>query len=91
MKLKKGIKTPAELREVLEIAKDRDMNYYEAIWAMHKYKWYNWYQNLHIKMDSPEDQENTLIFKDIQDNYPQIHEDIEINISAEVEKLKEPL
>lgn len=84
--LKRGIRTPEQLREALQLAisaKDKT----DVIWAIHKYKWYNWYLNLHIKPDSPADEENTLIFKEIQEKYPKIHELIEDNIKYEVKKM----
>lgn len=82
-----SIKTPLQLKEVIEIAKLQNEEYSDAIYAIHKYKWYNWYQNLHIKAGTPEDIENSLIFNQLMIEYPKIHEDVEINISLELDKL----
>lgn len=91
--LKKGIRTPLELLQAIEIAAKNygfdDIEYAEAIWAIHKYKWYNWYQNLHIKKDTPEDIENTKIFKSIEIHHPNIHRDVEANITHEITKLED--
>jgi hypothetical protein len=91
MNLSIGIKTPIELKEAIEIASLEDERYVEAIWAIHKYKWYNWYQNIYIKKDSPDDVENTKIFEDLAINYPSISEDVEENINIEIEKLNNDL
>jgi hypothetical protein len=85
--LKQGIKTPSELREAIEIAKLKDDNYDDAIWAIYKYKWYNWYQNIHIKQGSPQDEENTEIFNMLNEDYIEIHNAVEGWISYEIEKL----
>jgi hypothetical protein len=85
-----AIKNPVELKHAIEIAKTlaRDTKeYFDIIWDIHKYKWYNWYQNLHIKADSPEDIENTEIFNVLKENDPIIHEDVENNIKYEIDKL----
>ena len=87
MDLSKGLKNPTDLLEAIEVAKLKDERYKSAIWAIHKYKWYNWYQNIHIKKDSPEDIENTNIFDKLQETNPEIHEDIEENITSEINKL----
>lgn len=83
-----SITNSSELREVIEIAKLNNEDYHEAIYAIHKYKWANWYLNIHVKMDTPADAENTLIFESLKNDYPKIHEDVEFNISMEVERLK---
>lgn len=88
MDIKAGIRNPDQLKEAIEIAKLKDARYTGIIWAIHKYKWYNWYQNLHIKMDSPMDLENTEIFFNLEQTYPEIHQDVELNISFEIENLK---
>lgn len=87
MDLKSGIRNPIQLKEAIEIAKQHGENYNDVIWAIHKYKWYNWYQNIYIKADTPDDIENTLLFKDLKENYPEIHLSIESNISYEIDKL----
>jgi len=88
MELKFAIKTPDELLEIIEIAKRKDTDYVDAIWAIHKYKWYNWYQNIYIKADSPEDKENTKIFEALFESHPEIDADIEANITYEIKKLE---
>jgi len=85
MDLKSGIRNPTQLKEAIEMAKSGD-NYSDVIWAIHKYKWYNWYLNLHIKKDTPEDIENTQIFEELEKDYPQIHSDVEKNVDYEVNK-----
>lgn len=87
MDLQSGIRNSSQLREAIELAKQHGADYDDVIWAIHKYKWYNWYQNLHIKADSPEDIENTLIFKNLETEFFEIHSDVEKNISIEIEKL----
>lgn len=83
--MNKGITNPTELREAIERAKEGDQ---DAIWDIHKYKWYNWYLNVHIKPDSQEDIDNTEIFEDLEKNFPDIHKQVEENIAYEVEKLR---
>ena len=87
MDLKRGIRNPSQLREVIEMAKQGGEGYQDAIWAIHKYKWYNWYQCIHIKEGTPEDSENTLIFEELKREFPMIHADVENNINYEIEKL----
>lgn len=91
MDLKTGIRNPAQLLEVIEMVKTAtdttEPTYGDIIWAIHKYKWYNWYQNIHIKIDSPMDIENSKIFEKIRVELPQIHLDVEKNIDYEIEKL----
>ena len=91
MDLSRGIKTPSELLEAIEIAKLKDERYQAAILAIHKYKWYNWYQNIYIKQDTPEDIENTDIFNKLQETNPEIHEAVEANITSEINKLVEDI
>jgi len=86
MDLKSGIRNPEQLRVAIEIAKLNNEFYSDAVWAIHKYKWYNWYQNLHIKENSLEDIENTKIFNQLETEYPSIHVDIEKNIDYEIIK-----
>jgi len=78
------------LKENLQLLLDNkeDKNIYnEVISAMYKYKWYNFYQNTHIKAGSPEDIENEKIFKDIEDNYPEIHIEVEQLIDNEIDRI----
>jgi len=87
MEIKSGIRNPQQLIEAIEMAKQHGPDYDDVIYAIHKYKWYQWYQNLHIKADTPEDVQNTLIFEELKLESPEIHADVELNISFEVEKL----
>ena len=87
MELSRGLRTPADLLEAIEIAKSKDERYKDAVWAIHKYKWYNWYQNIYIKKDTPEDIENTEIFDRLEQTNPEIHADVEANITWEINKL----
>lgn len=80
----KGITCPQELREAIERAKEGDDG---AIWDIHKYKWYNWYQNAHIKAGSEADIENTQIFEELERKYPAIHKQVEKQIDDEIERL----
>jgi hypothetical protein len=79
-----GITNPQELREAIERAKTGDT---DAIWDIHKYKWYNWYQNIHIKEGSEMDIENTQIFQELESQYPDIHQQVEKQIDMEIERL----
>ena len=88
MNPQEGIRNPEQLKEAIEIAGSHPDNYQDIIWAIHKYKWYNWYQNLHIKKDSPADIENTRIFNELERMNPNMHYDIEANITYEIEKLE---
>lgn len=87
MNLNSGIKNPSDLKEAIEIAKLHNEQYNDAIYAIHKYKWYNWYQNLHIKKGSVEDAENTAIFDKLKTEHSEIHKDVELNISSEIDRL----
>ena len=87
MELSKGLKTPTDLLEAIEIAKLNNEQYNNAIHAITKYKWYNWYQNFYIKADSPEDIENTRIFNELEETYPKMHADIEKGVDSEIKKL----
>ena len=88
MELSKGLKTPTELLEAIEIAKLNDEQYSDAIHAITKHKWYNWYQNYYIKANSPEDIENTRIFNELEETHSQIHADIEKGVDSEIKKLE---
>jgi len=79
-----GITNPKELREAIALAKTGDK---EALHQIHLYKWYNWYQNIHIKEGTPEDIENTEIFNDIKENDPELHKEIEKMIDGQIYKL----
>lgn len=85
MDLQKGIRNPSQLREAIELAKQGNN---DAIWAIHKYKWYNWYQNIHIQFGTKEDLENTEIFMKLEEDYPDIHKKVEDNIAYEIHKLE---
>ncbi len=91
MSIETGITNPEQLKEAIVLAQtatDKTTpSYFDVIWAIHKYKWYNWYLNVHIKCDSPADVENTKIFEALKVDHPKIHEDVEKNISHEVEKI----
>lgn len=89
MKLESGIRNPSQLKEVIEVAKRHGEDYLDAIYAIHKYKWYNWYQNLHIKEGTDADIENSLIFEELKNNFPDIHSDVELNIDSEIQRLKD--
>jgi len=84
-----GITNPEELREALRLALSTKDNW-EYIMVMHKYKWYNWYQNIHIKEGTDADKENTKIFEEIETQHPEIHKLIEDNIDIEIDKLNNP-
>ena len=89
-----AIKNPLDLKLAINLAKEttpESKEYFDLIWDIHKYKWYNWYQNIHIKQDSPEDIENTAIFDELENTHPQIHKDIEKNIEFEIEKMSDEL
>ncbi len=85
MDLSRGIRNPSQLREAIEMAKEGNK---DAVWAIHKYKWYQWYQNIHIKKDTPEDQENSIIFKELEEKHPDIHKQVEDNIDYEIKKIQ---
>jgi hypothetical protein len=85
-----AIKNPVELKLAISIAAitpSDTKKYFDIIWDIHKYKWYNWYQNQHIKKNSPEDKENTEIFKDLESKFPNIHKSVEDNIDFEIQKI----
>jgi hypothetical protein len=85
-----AIKNPVELKQAILIAAitpPDSKEYFDIIWDIHKYKWYNWYQNRHIKKNSQEDIENTEIFKDLEKQHPDIHKAVEENIDFEVRKI----
>jgi len=85
-----AIKTPADLKAAILIAITATTNtnpsFFDIIWDIHKYKWYNYYQHNFIAKDSPEDKENELIFKQLEIEHPNIHNAIEKNIEFEIEK-----
>lgn len=62
------IKTPTELKEAIEKG---------LTWDIARYKWYQWYEGLNIKVGSREDDENTEIFKDLEVNNPKLHKEVE--------------
>jgi hypothetical protein len=85
-----AIKTPADLKVAILIAitatNETKPSYFDIIWDIHKYKWYNYYQHNFIAKDSSEDRENGEIFKQLEAEYPDIHIAIEKNIEFEIEK-----
>jgi len=76
----KSITNPQELREAIELAKTDE----SVIHEIATYKWYNWYQNIHVKKDSPEDIENTQIFDELKQNDPELHAKIEKVIDGKI-------
>lgn len=86
---KDGIRDSLDLRNAIEAAKapNGEDEYSDAIHAIYKYKWYNWYQNAHVQVDSPTDIENTQIFEELEKDHPNIHKDIEEQIDQELDKL----
>ena len=92
MNLSDGIKTPTELREAIEIADAHDENYESAIWAIYKYKLYNWYENIHIALGSPEDKENDDIFNELGWRTDRsIHEAVEAHITNYLDRINSVL
>lgn len=78
-----NIRNPKELEDaIIDYKGDSD-----TLLAIVKYKWYNYYQNLHIKRGSKEDLENDKIFEQIKVVLPGLHKLIEKGIDWEIEKL----
>lgn len=59
----------------------------EAIRAIATYKWYNYYQNLHIIAGSADDIENEYLFDLLQSNFESIHDQIENLVNGYIERL----
>jgi hypothetical protein len=84
------IKNPTQLKEAIETSKEKS-KYFEAVNAIAKYKWYNYYQHSHIKKGSEEDIQNEKIFEEIQVNHPKLHADVEAQVDWEIMKIQEDL
>ncbi len=82
------IKSPADLEKAIEIAKTgNESNKNDAIYAMGTYKWYNYYQNIHIKEGSDADKENERLFKLLEKEAPLIHFAVEKWVDWYIERL----
>lgn len=86
------IKSPADLEKAIEIAKNgSETTKKDALYAMGTYKWYNYYQNIHIKEGSDADKENERLFKLLEIEAPNVHKSIESWVDWYIEKLGQDL
>lgn len=76
--------TPQDLLDVLAKwdanPQDPELRYF--ILSVGKYKWYNWYQCIHIAEGSPADVENTRIFTEWETKRPELHKEVEAYITS---------
>ena len=63
---------------------------HDLIYSLGKYVWYNYYQNIHIKKDSPEDIANERIYKALEITDKDLYQKIEKRVDFEIDKLKNP-
>lgn len=78
------IQTSDDLKEAIRLVLAGDKS---LIFDIFKYKWYNYYQNIHVKVGSETDIANEKTFEDLKINHPKIHKAIEGMIDHEIEKL----
>lgn len=72
------IKSPVDLEKAIEIAKNGEKsNKEDALYAIGTYKWYNYYQNIHIKEGTDADKENKRLFELLETEAPEVHKAIE--------------
>lgn len=79
-----NIKSPADLKIAIELAVNGDE---KIAYNIYKYKWYNYYQNIHIKQGSAADLENEQIFKELEITHPELHREVEEYIDHEIKRL----
>ncbi|MFD2598723.1 hypothetical protein ACFSQ3_07140 [Sphingobacterium corticis] len=86
--LQKSILNPRRFCKAIELYESTDDQSLksELIYAMGKYVWYNYYQNLHIPNCSMEDQENERIYKELEQSSYDLYRLIENHIEWEMNK-----
>jgi hypothetical protein len=85
------IKSPEELEAAIKLAiETKDVSpfqYEKVVYALYKYKWYNWYQNTRFKEGSEADIKHTELFEKLEAEQPEIHAEIEQFIDWAIERL----
>lgn len=79
-----SIKSPADLRIAIQLYLEGDKT---ICYDIYKYKWYNYYQNIHIKQGSEADVQNEQIFEEIKLTHPKLHQEVEEYIDHEIARL----
>lgn len=74
MQRERMIRSAKELQEAIDLAIKGDD---DILFSMGKYIAYNYYMNIHIKKDSPDDIENEKIYKRFQLEYPGLWKKVE--------------
>jgi hypothetical protein len=82
------IKSPEDLRNAIKkLETCQDSGKDEIINAIGTYKWYNYYQNTHIKVGSDADKDNEIIFKEIENTNITLHDAIEEIVDVYIDRL----
>lgn len=82
------ITSPDELLNATMIAiDDNNSRQTEAIQAIATYKWYNYYQHIHIKQGSIDDELNENLFEEIKIYRFHLHTQIEDLINGYIDRL----
>lgn len=86
--LQKSILNPRRLRKAIELYESTDDQSLksELIYAIGKYVWYNYYQNLYISNGSIEDQENERIYKELKQSNSDLYRLIEHQVDLEMSR-----
>ena len=68
-----NIKNPEDFKSAIEklVSGEKEIAYDIA-----RYTVYNYYLNIHIKADSPQDKENELIYSDFKDKHPELYKKV---------------
>lgn len=74
MQRERMIRSAKELQEAIFLAKNGDE---DILFSMGKYIAYNYYMNIHIKKDSPDDIENEKLYKQFQNDCPELWKKVE--------------
>ncbi len=80
-----NIKSPAQLKEAIQMAVDGDK---DIITDIGDYITYNYYIYVHTKADSPEDIENEKIYTEFKINHPDLFAEVELWVDYKFKKFK---
>jgi hypothetical protein len=80
-----AIKNAEELKAEINKAEQGNK---DSLYDIAKFKWCNYYQNIHIKAGSEEDQKIGKLFDDLIESNPILNCKIEERVDWEIEKLE---
>ena len=90
--LEKSILIPERFEKAIALYQTTSNEHlkHDLIYSLGKYVWYNYYQNINIKKDSPEDLANERIYKALEITDKDLYQKIEKRVDFQIDKLKNP-